>query len=93
MSDDWAELKKEYMNDLFSRLKLLKKDIDDRNPYGVMYFAHKTKGSGTSYGYPEITKIAMDIENVFKEVDWKKFDRLYKNLEKTVKKFHNKNGS
>jgi len=85
INNDLEELKKEFINDIQYRLEILEKDIKNKNPYKIMHFAHKLKGSGTSFGFPELSEIGEEIEDVFKDIKWEKLNALHEKLLKIVK--------
>ena len=86
INGELEELRKEYIDGILSRLKILKRDIENKNIYGIVHFAHKLKGSGASFGFPELSELGQEIENVFKDAKWDELDILYEDLSKTIKK-------
>ena len=86
INGELEELRKEYIDDILNRLKILKRDIENRNIYSIVHFAHKLKGSGASFGFPGLSKLGEKIENVFKDAKWDELDILYEDLSKTIKK-------
>lgn len=80
MSDEYKELRKEYLKDIRSRLRLLKNDIQTKNIYAVVNFIHRLKGTGATFGYFEFAEITKEMEDIMGKIDWEKLSQSYSKL-------------
>ena len=58
------ELKQYYINTFDDKLKQLDELIAKNDLPGIKEFGHKLKGSGSSYGFPEISIIGQELEKL-----------------------------
>ena len=91
MPDEIKELRIEYLQDIKSRLKKLEEDIEAKNIYTVMNFAHRIKGSGATFGFAEFTEIAVEMENIMKDIDWESISKYYEKIAASLNKYIEKN--
>ena len=87
MPDEYKELRAEYLQDIKSKLKGLEKDIEAKNIYTVMNFVHRVKGSGATFGFGEFTEIAVEMENIMKDIDWESISEYYGKIAASVNKY------
>ncbi len=59
---DWEKLREKFLDIALGKVNQMKKALSDGNLRLVQLYAHQLKGSGTSYGFPEITEIAGQIQ-------------------------------
>lgn len=59
---DWENLRENFLNIALERTKLMREELSKGNLNLVQLYAHQLKGSGASYGFPEITELAGQIE-------------------------------
>ena len=80
LKNEFNELSEEYLNDIHNRINILRNDIKNKNIYSIMLFIHKIKGSGASFGFPELTDVGRKMEDVVKDIDWKKLNSHFNEL-------------
>ena len=61
-----ADLVEEFLAGLATRLKSMETAIRDADLTTLRTAAHQLKGSGGGYGYPELTRLAAELEQVAK---------------------------
>ena len=66
-NDEWAEMQEMYIKHTSKELDKIKLDSDSLD--AIRTFGHNIKGSGGMYGFDEVTKIGLQIENAAKESD------------------------
>ena len=93
MPDEYKELRTEYLQDIKNKLKRLEKDIEAKNIYTVMNFIHRIKGSGTTFGFGEFTEIAVEMENIMKDIDWESISEYYGKIAASLNKYIEKNNA
>ena len=93
MPDEYKELRTEYLQDIKSKLKRLEKDIEAKNIYTVMNFVHRIKGSGATFGFGEFTGIAVEMENIMKDIDWESISEYYAKIAASLNKYIERNNA
>lgn len=58
------ELKKEYVESLPSKIAEIQKQVEANNIQDVREYFHKLKGTGKTYGLPEITELGEVMEKL-----------------------------
>lgn len=61
------KMKLKYISDLVSKIEDLKELVDKKDFKGLESFLHKLKGSGASYGLPEISDYGAKYEQKAKD--------------------------
>jgi HPt (histidine-containing phosphotransfer) domain-containing protein len=61
------QLRGAYVRSLSQKIEALRGAVARRNFKEVLVYAHQMKGSGRSYGFPEISDIAASIEEAATE--------------------------
>lgn len=59
-----AELQKEYLASFDEKFRLLKKCFQDQDWNGLELEYHKLKGTGATYGVPEVTDLCRIMESI-----------------------------
>jgi len=86
MTDDFMEspefqaLIKEYLNYLNTALPGVRTNLNDKLYTDVYKFGHNIKGTGTSYGYENLSKIGADICSDIKEENYTNLESLLDNV-------------
>ena len=62
MSDVMDELRKAYLKSLAEKMAALAEAVNARNYTVVTRLGHQLKGSGSSYGLPEVSELGARIE-------------------------------
>lgn len=62
-------LRKRYLDRLSERMRKMRKELVDRNWNGIRSECRQLRGSGDSFGFPEITQLALDAEKTIPEGD------------------------
>lgn len=79
-----AKLRPEYLEHRSAELSEMRKKIEEGNYALVESFGHKTRGSGASYGFNEISIIGGELEKAAEEKKYELVKELLDRLEKTV---------
>jgi HPt (histidine-containing phosphotransfer) domain-containing protein len=58
----FEELKKQYISSFPEKVELLLHALESKDYQTIENFGHRLRGSGMSYGYPELSKIGTEIE-------------------------------
>lgn len=61
------ELRTEYLQSFEEKFSLLRKLLADKDWYSIELEYHKLKGTGTTYGAPEVTKVCQILEHHCKD--------------------------
>ncbi|MCF7822742.1 MAG: hypothetical protein K9N35_01075 [Candidatus Marinimicrobia bacterium] len=77
-SPEFQALIKEYLEYLSSTLPAVKISLSDGLYQEVYKFAHNIKGTGTSYGFPNLTQLGTDICGL---INAKEMEELEKHLD------------
>jgi len=77
-SPEFQALIKEYLEYLNASLPVVKVKLNDGLYQEVYKFAHNIKGTGTSYGFENLTQLGTDI---CKQITENKFNDLEKELD------------
>lgn len=64
LNDLFAELKGEYLDSFPEKIETIQKFWESNNRDGLHNEFHKIKGTGTTYGLPEVTSIAEILEEM-----------------------------
>lgn len=64
---DLAELVDLFISELPERLHRLQTALEDANLADLARFAHQLKGAGGSYGFPQLTPAAAELEQLAKQ--------------------------
>jgi HPt (histidine-containing phosphotransfer) domain-containing protein len=71
---DLLDIVEEFVDSLGTRIAELKKAFAEQNWSELTTLAHRLKGAGGSYGYPEISALAGVLEQQFKMHSAQDFD-------------------
>jgi len=66
---EMAKLKDYYLDNLQSRCQSLEKELELKNYKEISFIGHSIKGSGSSYGFDEISQLGFDIEQAAQKND------------------------
>lgn len=58
------QLKIEYVQELPQKIQLIQKDLSQKSHENIKESFHKLKGTGTTYGIPEISELAEILEKI-----------------------------
>jgi len=61
-SEEWKKLQEKFLDIAFEKVNQMKNALLTGDLSLIQNYAHQLKGSGTSYGFPEITEISAQIE-------------------------------
>ena len=67
LDDDLTDLIELFVQEVPSRLAVLRRLIDSLDHSELARFAHQLKGAGGSYGFPELTTAAAQLEKAAKD--------------------------
>jgi HPt (histidine-containing phosphotransfer) domain-containing protein len=67
---DIADLVPEYLEDRRADLVTMQEALRCQDADTLRRIGHQVRGSGTSYGYPDLTELGQAIESAAKEADW-----------------------
>ncbi len=87
-----AELRKEYFESFSTKFQLLKSLYDQADWSGVELEYHKLKGTGATYGAPEISTLCGHLERICRKnkiIDKTTLDTSIELLEKIKNKYVN----
>lgn len=80
------QLAKDFVRDMLTQLKSLDSKIKNREVAELAVFGHTLKGSGTIFGYPEISELGMHLEDAVRAGDW---DGVENNTKKLIEFIEN----
>ncbi|MCB0412398.1 MAG: Hpt domain-containing protein [Bdellovibrionales bacterium] len=60
-----SQLRKEYLTSLPEKISELKADLDSKNVEKLKEDFHKLKGTGKTYGIPEVSQLAEAVEKIY----------------------------
>lgn len=84
------ELKESYLKALPQKIEILQGHIKDQNWDQVVEESHKLKGTGRTYGFPEVTRVASRIEDLAEDQSTRleaQFEPALKLLEEMKKSY------
>ena len=84
-SPEFQALIKEYLEYLNTTLPGVKNSLNDTLYQEVYKFAHNIKGTGTSYGFPELTQLGADICEAINNSDYDKLAGHLDRIELIIK--------
>ncbi len=61
-SDEWKKLQENFLTIAQKKIEQMREAFSSENFSLIQHYAHQLKGSGSSYGFPEITEISGEIE-------------------------------
>lgn len=78
--NEWESLKEKFIQIAESKIRDMRKALSEKNFSLIQIYSHQLKGSGSSFGFDEITEISAQIEhkcvnNSFEEIE-KLIDQL-----------------
>ena len=79
-------LKEHYLKSFPSKLELLSAAIRENDFESIQRLGHQLRGSGSSYGFPEITAIGSEIEAAGELKQSYQLNILLGSLESTIKR-------
>ncbi len=62
-----AELREEYLASFDEKFNLMKNFLEGQDWYSLELEMHKLKGTGSTYGVPEVTELCQHMETVCRE--------------------------
>ncbi|HAG91548.1 MAG TPA: hypothetical protein DCL41_06735 [Bdellovibrionales bacterium] len=65
LDDLLKQLQKEYLEEIPSRIEGIQSHVDAKNMDALKEDFHKMKGTGKTYGIPEITELGEKMESLF----------------------------
>lgn len=71
---DLRDIVEEFVNELDDRLSEIKQAYEQLDWANLETLAHRLKGAGGSYGYPDISSVAADMEAAFRRQASDQFD-------------------
>lgn len=72
---DLRDIVEEFVGSLAQRVSELQNAYQTLDWEALTTFAHRLKGAGGSYGYPEISQLAARMEQCFRGADASNFDQ------------------
>ncbi|MCB0379357.1 MAG: Hpt domain-containing protein [Bdellovibrionales bacterium] len=89
-NDLMNELRTEYLEGFSEKFIVIRKYLSDSDLYPLELEFHKLKGTGTTYGAPEVSEIGLHMERICKSqpqdlAEW--VEMAIQLLEKTKKKY------
>lgn len=72
LSQVLSELKKDYLKAFPKKIELLKRLTESKNWEALMHEYHKLKGTGKTYGFPDVSVISEKMEGFAKNPDSRK---------------------
>ena len=82
----FEEVKKAYIEGIREKIIKYKKLVDKRNLSEIQRLGHSLKGSGTMYGYPEISTFGKKVESLAKSGNWTQIKQTIKGLKAIYEK-------
>lgn len=79
---DLRDIVEEFVNELDDRLSEIKEAYAQLDWANLETLAHRLKGAGGSYGYPDISTVAADMETAFRQQAADQFDNWMEQLKK-----------
>ena len=80
IDDDLAPLVAKFLAIRKEEAEALRGPVSERRKQVVTAWAHRVKGSGSSYGFPRVTQLAADIEASCRGGDWAAVERALDDL-------------
>jgi HPt (histidine-containing phosphotransfer) domain-containing protein len=78
-------LRVSYAKQLPDRIDQLRELWKERNAEGLQLEAHKLRGSGESYGFPEISSLCTQLESAAELSDWAEISQIIFDLDEIVR--------
>ena len=75
------QLTKDYLRDMLTELNSVESKISNNEVVGLTTFGHTLKGSGTMFGFPEISKLGIQLEEEARAESW---DRVRETTKKLI---------
>ncbi len=85
---EWENLRKNFLNIALGKVKQMKEALLNGNLSLIQIYAHQLKGSGGSYGFPEVTEIAGQIEEKCISNSCHEVSELIQKLYDLIEKFN-----
>ncbi len=82
--EDMRDIVEEFVDSLDERLKELRQAHAATDWEQLAMLAHRLKGAGGSYGYPDISSIGAEMENAFRNQSDGQFDTWVQQLSDLV---------
>ncbi len=64
------QLTKDFLRDMLNQLNSLDSKIKNREANNIAIFGHTLKGSGAMFGFPEISKLGIQLEEEARAEYW-----------------------
>lgn len=64
------QLAKDFLSDMLTQLNSLDSKIKNREVTNLAAFGHTLKGSGAMFGYPEISRLGLQLEGEAQAEHW-----------------------
>ena len=77
---DISDLKGIFIHELGNRINRIKESIEKSNINTIQLVAHQLHGTGSSYGFFEVTQIGAQIEEAAKKGDWTRIKHGFETL-------------
>ena len=78
-------LKSSYAEALPEKIEKLRLLWQQQNAEELRKAAHKLRGSGESYGFPEISNLCAQLETAVELTDWAEVAQILSNLDDVIK--------
>ncbi len=68
LNDLLEDLRKDYVQELSDKIQSARLDLESSNLRSLQVFFHKIKGSGKTYGVPEVSTLGEVLESICKSM-------------------------
>jgi HPt (histidine-containing phosphotransfer) domain-containing protein len=84
------EQKIKYLSRRIDEIGILYESLKLNDKEYISHIAHKLKGNGATFGFPEISQLAIDLESAIAISDYKLIESLVNRFERIVREELNK---